>query len=214
MGSLSITDARRIFGARLLGPDHVAKLVGGIAPAPEALDLSAAEAEALAHAGCGLVYRAAETVDGRPITLARLHECTSADRSRGFRGEEPWFLDLPSALEETPEAGWAIFFREPWAETRNRTVDAGDAAMHLRAGTTPWRRRRSVEIALDCFMALAAGDRLLEHAWDWSATPSTDGGFLNLGGFGSAGMEVVAYSRPVKHDALGICPTLVPSARA
>ena len=181
---------------------------------PESLPIDPESATRLAQEGHGLAWRAAATVDGRPITLARLHEATAADRSGGFKGEEPWFVDLPFASDETPEAGWAIFSLAPWRETLNRTFDAGDAAMLARAGTDPWRRRRSVEIAFDCFAAVAGGERLLERAWDWSGSPSTDGGLLTLGGFGATGLEVIAYSRAVKHDALGICPTLVLGTRA
>ncbi|MBU6281853.1 hypothetical protein KGQ64_06385 [bacterium] len=209
MASLSLADARRIFGARLLGPEGMGRVVGDLPSPPESLSIDADLATRLAREGCALVWRATATADGRPITLARLHEATAADRSRGFKGEEPWFVDLPFAAEETPETGWAVFARAPWPETLNRTFGAGDAALRTRAGSFAWRRRRAVEIAYDCFAAAAAGERVLERAWDWSGTASTDGGLLTLGGFGDAGLEVIAYSRAVKHDALGICPTLL-----
>ncbi|MFM8410510.1 MAG: hypothetical protein ACKOCT_09560 [Alphaproteobacteria bacterium] len=214
MGSLSLDDARRIFGARLLGPDRVAAVLGDVPPAPTSLPIDAELATRLAREGCGLAWRTAATADGRPVTLARLHEATSADRARGFKGDEPWFVDLPFASTETPETGWAIFAAEPWGETLNRTFAAGEDALRARAGSTPWRRRRAVEIAYDCFVAAAAGGRMLERAWDWSDSRSTDGGLLTLGGFGPTGMDVIAYSRAVKHDALGICPTLVFPATA
>jgi len=208
MASLSLADARRLFGARLLGPERMARTLGTLPAPPESLSIDAALATRLAEEGCSLVWRASATADGRPVTLARLHEATAADRSRGFKGEEPWFVDLPFASQETPETGWAVFARAPWPETLNRTFGPGDEALRARAGSLGWRRRRAVEIAFDCFAALDGGDRLLERAWDWSGTASTDGGLLTLGGFGPQGLEVIAYSRAVKHDALGICPTL------
>ena len=58
-------------------------------------------------------------------------------------------------------------------------------------------------------VAAVRRSRLLEAAWDWSSTPSADGGLLNVGGFTEAGLDVLAYSKAVKHGALGICPTLV-----
>ena len=143
-----------------------------------------------------------------------LFRSTAADRSRGFKGDEPWFVDLPFASTETPETGWAVFSVAPWAETLNRTYLAGDEALRARAGALPWRRRRAVEIAYDSFVAATAGERLLERTWDWSGSASTDGGLLTLGGFVTSGIDVIAYSRAVKHDALGICPTLVLAGRA
>ncbi len=208
MASLSLAEARQVFGARLLGPDRLARVLGDLPAPPDSVAIEPEFATRLAREGCGLVWRAATTADGRPVTLARLHEATAGDRSRGFKGDEPWFVDLPFATEETPETGWAVFALAPWPETLNRTFGAGDAALRQRAGAHLWRRRRAVEIAFDCLAAAATGERLLEHAWDWSGTPSTDGGLLTLGGFGASGLEVIAYSRAVKHDALGICPTL------
>lgn len=209
MGSLSLADARRIFGARFLGPERVAGVLGTLPDAPESVPIGEEEATRLAREGFALVWRTATTGDGRPVTLSLLHERTAADRSRGFKGEEPWFVDLPFASTETPDTGWALFSVTPWAETLNRTYLAGEESLRARAGAMPWRRRRAVEIAYDCFVAATTGERLLERTWDWSGTPSTDGGLLTLGGFGTSGIDVIAYSRAVKHDALGICPTRV-----
>lgn len=213
MGQLGIDGARRIFGGSMIGPEQVAQLLGEPCDAAGPLALDASTAEQAAASGCACIWRPARTASGKPVTMALLHERTAAARGRGFRGDEPWWLEQPSALEETPEAGWAIFHRVPIGSTLNRTFDAGSAELERFAGGRPWRRRRAVEIALDTLVAALAGQRLLESTWDWSASPSTDGGLLNLGGFGPEGLEVLAYSRAVKHGALGICPTLVLAGR-
>ncbi len=54
---------------------------------------------------------------------------------------------------------------------------------------------------------------LLADRWDWSSTSSNDGGLVNVGAFGEKGLDVLSYSKAVKHGALGICPTLVVPAR-
>jgi hypothetical protein len=46
--------------------------------------------------------------------------------------------------------------------------------------------------------------------WDWSSSRTIDGGFLNLGRFNDAGMQVFSYSRAVRHGQLGVCPTRDP----
>ena len=54
----------------------------------------------------------------------------------------------------------------------------------------------------------AHGTRLLARAWDWSNTPTQDGGFATVGEFGTDGLKVVGYSRAVRFGTLGICPQL------
>lgn len=213
MELLGLDDARRIFGASLLGPERVAEILGEPCDASPTLAIDAPTAERAAAAGYACIWRPATTASGAPVTMALLHQRTSAARGRGFRGDDPWWLEQPTALEETPERGWAIFHRAPIASTLNRTFDVGSAELERFAEGRAWRRRRAVEIALDTLVAAGAGLRLLETTWDWSASPSTDGGLLNLGGFGPDGLEVLAYSRAVKHGALGICPTLVLAGR-
>jgi len=208
MGSLSPSDGRQIFGDFLVDAADLGALLGTPPPAAGAIPFSRAEAEAARDAGCGLVYRPASDAAGRSITLAMLFEATSGDRSRGFRGDEPWFLGEPFAAQETVEPGWALFHREPLRESLNRVYDAADAALAARGDG--WRRRRAVEAAFDCLaLAAARGTHLLERAWDWTSTSGIDGSLANVGGFGAAGLEVLSYSRVVKHGALGMCPTLV-----
>jgi hypothetical protein len=52
----------------------------------------------------------------------------------------------------------------------------------------------------------AHGTRLLEHAWDWSSTPTQDGGFMTAGEFAPDGLKIVGYSRAVRFGTLGVCP--------
>lgn len=211
MSLLSLDDARRLFGSSLLGPESLTSFVGGTIPTRE-LRIDTALAEQAQREGCLLLYRPAELPDGTPITLASLFErvATLASPGSGFRSEDPWFLRDPIARSESVEAGWALVSREPWPETCNQTYDAGDRAIAHRAAGRPWRRRRGVEAAFDTLaFRHVRGVRLLAESYDWTATPSADGGFLNVGGFDEGGLDVLAYSAPVKHGRLGSCPTLI-----
>jgi len=211
MSHLSLSDARKLFGDRMIEPAAVAVLTGSSAGVEGvAIGIGAAEAEAARDAGCFLVHRPARAADGRGVTLALLRERARAAGLTAFRGDDPWFAEQPFAAAEAVEPGWALFYAEPWHETLNRTYDAADAALSARTGDGGWRRRSAVEIAFDCLaVAAARGVRLLERAWDWSSTATEDGGFVNVGGFSAAGLDVLSYSRAVKHGALGVCPTLV-----
>lgn len=215
MSTLSLPEARRIFGDDLIEPGMLGRLLGEPPPgnpAATSIPFTVAAAEAAHAAGCVLLYRPDRAADGRELTLSLLAErCAGqGDTSLRFRGDEPWFQAQPFATGERPQAGWALVFREPWRETLNQTYERGAAALRARGGATGWRRRRAVEIAFDCLaMASLRRVRLLERAWDWSSTAAADDGLVNVGGFGAGGLEVLCYSRAVKHGALGICPTLV-----
>ncbi len=215
MSSLSSKEAHRLLGEDLIDPAPLAAALGLALPVSASSDpipIPAAQATAAREAGCLLVLRPDRFADGRPVTLAALLERCAArsDALLRFRGEDPWFAEEAFATTETPEPGWALVYRAPWRETLNRTYQDAEHALERRRGREPWRRRRAVEIALDCLaFAAARGERLLGSHWDWSSSACGDGALVNVGGFTSGGLEVLAYSRPVKHGALGICPTIV-----
>lgn len=216
MSTLNRDAAQRLFGDDLLDHGALRALLGDGVPDVPPIPFDTKTAEAARETGCLLVYRTAALPDGRPLTLAHLaaHVADRGDGMVAFAGEDPWFVDDEVVNGETPEEGWALVAKAPWPETVGRTFAVGEAALARRAAAEPWRRRRAVEIALDTLTyAAARGVRLLADRWDWSATRTRDGGLVNVGGFTEAGLEVLSYSRAVKHGALGICPTLVGHAR-
>lgn len=216
MSNLSHDDARRLFGADLIDSEALRALLGGDVAGVPAIPFARDVAITARESGCLLVYRPATLLDGTPITLAALATLTRgrSDGRAGFAGDEPWFVDDATVNADAVEAGWALVAKEPWRETVNQNYGRGQDALRSRAGALPWRRRRAPEIAFDVLAyAAARGTRLLEDRWDWSSTQSHDGGLVNVGRFGDAGLDVLSYSKAVKHGALGICPTLVGTAR-
>ena len=217
---LSLQEARELFGTDFFGPDVVARALGeaprevtGERAAPP---FSRADAGAAREAGGFLIHRPATLASGAALTLAVLHQRFNGSSAAGamrFRSDDPWFFGQAFAESETPEAGWALAIKEPWQATLNQTYDRASEALASFPGGTGamrWRRRRAVEIVLDCLVVAAVrGERLLAGAWDWSSSSAADGGLINVGGFGEGGLEVLSYSKAVKHGALGICPTLV-----
>ena len=112
------------------------------------------------------------------------------------------------------EAGWALVAKEPWRETLNQSYGRGqDAAAAPRGRAAVAPPPRSGDRVRRARLRAARGTRLLEDRWDWSSTQSHDGGLVNVGRFGDTGLDVLSYSKAVKHGALGICPTLVGTAR-
>jgi len=212
MTNLSHDDAARLFGTDLIGASALRGLLGADVAAAPPIPFTRDVAETAHRDGCLLIYRVAALADGRPLNLATLAQLTSG-RSDGlvaFAAEDAWYLQDATVNAAVPEAGWALVAKEPWRETCNQVYVRGEEALRRRAGDQPWRRRRAPEIVLDTLAyAAARGTHLLADTWDWSSTSSHDGGLLNIGSFKESGLDVLAYSKAVKHGALGICPTLV-----
>lgn len=215
MTTLSLDEARSLFGDDLLDADAIGALLGAHAESNPEIPFSREMAATAKAAGCMLVLRPQSLPGIGPVTLAGLAElCAKRDGFAAFASEDPWFADDSVVNAITAEPGWALVAKEPWCETLNVVYDRADEALRRRAANEPWRRRRAAEIAFDTLAyAAARGTHLLADRWDWSSTPSHDGALVNVGAFGAKGLDVLSYSKAVKHGALGICPTLVAAAR-
>lgn len=219
-----VADARTIFGDAFLGPEDVARALG-ITPAaftaerPALLTEVPFDREAL-HAARArdelLVFRA--STDGTaPLTLLRLLErFPDAVEAKLFKGvgyllKDEWTLDQePFAATATCPLEWRLVHRAPIACTRNLPYERQDEALAGYARAIGLggrlRRRSAVAIVYDTILfQRARGLRLLERDWDWSDTPTLDGGYVTAGGFGPAGLHVLGYSRAVRFGTLGVC---------
>ena len=111
-----------------------------------------------------------------------------------------------------PGAGgywWRLVHREPIPVTRNLSYELQDAALARYAesvGLGPVRRRSGIAMVYDTLLfERTHGLRLLERTWDWSDTPTSDGGFVTAGEFSAEGLHVLGYSRAVRFGTLGVC---------
>src|SRR5262249_47874691 len=112
----------------------------------------------------------------------------------------------PFAKTDTCAAGWWLVHRAPLRSTCNLTYRAQDAALGALASAPP-TRRSAVEIAYDVLLwARVHDERLLATTWDWSRTETADQALVALGEHGPEGLHVIAYSRAVRFDPLGVCP--------
>jgi hypothetical protein len=223
-----LADARRILSGAVLGPDELAKALGGdplAALTPEErttvarLPFSTADLERARTDGELLVLRVPRTAGG-PLTMLGLAACLGGGldpkvhKGTGYTLRPEWTIDdQPFATTETCAAGWWLVQRAPLPATLNRNYNAQDAVLlrnprNPRNGTSDRPVRRSApEIAFDtlCWQHVH-GERLLAGAWDWSRSVSTDQGHAALGEFGADGLGVIAYSRAVRFGTLGVCP--------
>jgi hypothetical protein len=222
--SLSLDEARSLLGKDVLGPLEVAAAFGplsateGDVPVP----YKRPELEAAKQAGEMLVLRIARAGD-KPITIVDLIKRFPQAfdekllRQAGYQLKNDWGIELePLAQEQTCTAGWALVRKDILDDTRNLAYDEqGSRLAHyaasLRVPPESVRRRTAIEAAYDTALAFAArGERLLENTWDWTSSETVDGGYLNVGGFGPRGMQVLSFSAAVRHGGLGICPTRDP----
>jgi hypothetical protein len=112
----------------------------------------------------------------------------------------------PLAATDTCTFGWALVRKEILDETRNLAYDEQDEVVTRHRVDV--RRRTAVEAVYDTLLHFGARHaRLLETTWDWTKSRTVDGGYLNVGGFGSTGLQILSFSRAVRHAALGVCPT-------
>jgi hypothetical protein len=218
---LSLDEARSILGDDVLGPEEVSHAFGGAPPALEipipftrAALINARQRDAM------LVLRTAGDDQGRALTIVHLLErCPQAFdakllRKAGYQLKDEWGIALePRAASDICDSGWALVRKEVLADTCNLAYDEQEAAVRRFADAlgAPARRRTAVEVVYDtllCFLARKV--RLLEHSWDWSNSVTLDGGYLNIGGFSPTGMQILSFSRAIRHGRLGVCPTYQP----
>lgn len=218
--STPIAEARTIFGSFMLGPDDVARALAlepsTLAGASADVPFSRQELERARARGDVLVFRVA--VDGNgPLTLVRLIERfpealqSGLHKGVGYQLKDEWtVLQEPFAVTSTCAPGWRLVHGSPVAATCNLTYEQQDAALtryNADQNGAPFSRRSAVEAVYDTILLNRAhGTRLLEKAWDWSSTPTQDGGFVTVGQFEQDGLRIVGYSRAVRFGTLGICP--------
>lgn len=222
--AVTIAEARSIFGQYMLAPEDVARVLAAssrdLAVPAEHLESVPYDREALEAGrkrGDVLVYRVA--ADGTsPLTilslLDRFPETVQPQllKGVGYQLKDEWTVTgEPFAGTTTCRTGWRLVHGAPVPSTCNCTYDQQTAALARYAESLGLAerltRRSAVEIVYDTIMlGRAHGARLLERAWDWSDTPTQDGGFATVGEFGADGLKMVGYSRAVRFGNLGVCP--------
>lgn len=201
----------------MLGPDDVGRVLD-LASSPAAANVPFPRADLeRAHArGDVLVFRT--DADGSaPLTLARLIERfpetlqPGLRKGVGYQLKDEWtVLQEPLTGSATCRPGWALVHGQPVAETCNLNYEQQDGAL-ARYGSdqngATFSRRSAVEAAYDTILLNRAhATRLLIKAFDWSDTPTQDGGFVTVGQFEEDGLRIVGYSRAVRFGTLGVCP--------
>ncbi|MFI5398108.1 MAG: hypothetical protein ACHQ9S_21435 [Candidatus Binatia bacterium] len=223
MPAISVNQARAVLGDDVLGPEEVVNVFGPVS-APELRAELPFTSDALATArkgGMMLVLRLAQAEDREPLTIVKMLQRfpqafdAKLAREMGYQLRDEWGIALePLAAKETCTAGWALVRKAVLEDSCNLSYDEQDAAIRRYAaivGDAALRRRTAVEAVYDTLLYFEARKtRLLERSWDWSSSATLDGGYLNVGGFAAAGMQVLSFSRAVRHGQLGVCPTCQP----
>ena len=220
----ALAEARPLFGQDLLGPEELRRvlgadphaLVGGDARLLSEVPYDAATLRAAHGRGELLVLRV--PTDGHaPLTTLRLRARfpnaiqEKLMRGVGYQLKDEWTLERERfAASATCSLGWRLAFKAPIPATCNLSYGLQDEALGDYAASAGLggvlRRRSAIEILYDTILyERATGVRLLEREWDWSDTPTADGGFITAGAFAPDGLSVLGYSRAVRFGTLGIC---------
>lgn len=217
----TLMQARTILGNNVIGLDELRAALGAVegvdAQRGDTVPFSSADLERAREDDEILVLRAPH-VGGEALTLlwliSRFPESFDQGplRKMGYQLRDEWGIELePLAATDTCRGQWALVRKDLIPETRNLSYDEHDAILDeygaRRGAAGKFRRRTAIEMAFDVIVYhRARGERLLRASWDWSSSRTMDGGFLNIGRFNDAGMQVFSYSRAVRHGQLGICP--------
>lgn len=223
MPALNLSDARALLGGDVLGPEEVDTAFGKRSPADltPAIPFTRDHLAAARSHGVMLVLRTVRDGGGAPLTILHMLQQFPQEfdpklvRQMGYQLRDEWGIALePLAAADTCTVGWALVWKDVLQESCNLAYDEQDAAIANYAGvlgSSDLRRRTAVEAVYDTLLYHAARKaRLLQRSWDWSSSATLDGGYLNVGGFGAEGMEILSFSRAVRHGQLGVCPTWQP----
>mgnify|MGYP007059385535 FL=1 len=222
--SLTHEQARSLLGDDCIGPADVEAALGSEPDSAPPVPYSEAELQAAKKEGDLLIFRTA-TAGGARLTIAALTErfpqCFESGllKGAGYALKNEWGILLePIADLDTCTTGWALVSTDVLPPTLNLSFDEQEEMLgkHLAEsglGDVGVRRRTVVEAVYDTVIVFAARKRrLLEKTWDWTSSRTEDGGWLQVGGFGTKGMQIVSYSRGTRHGALGTCLTRQPAA--
>jgi hypothetical protein len=220
--AVSLAEARTVLGDDLVGPDEIGPVFGAVPPPPP-IPFARDALAAAQRANEMLILRVATVNAGTALTILHMIERLPRAfdkkllRQVGYQLKDDWGITLePLAATDTCAPGWALVRKEILDDTRNLLYDDQEAVLRryaerLGVPSATVRRRRAVETVYDTVLySEARGVRLLEKAWDWSSSRSIDGGYLNAGGFTANGIQILSFSRAVRHGGLGVCPTRQP----
>ena len=222
MPSLRVDEARAILGDDVLGPEEVSQVFGAPLQAelPREVPFSRDTLAAARQCGVMLVLRTAQPADSSALTILQILDRhpqafdAKLLRTAGYLLKDEWGIALePLAATETCTSGWALVRKEVMEDSCNLPYDEQEAAVQGFAALlgVPVRRRTVVEIVYDTVLYFRARNvRLLERSWDWSSSVTLDRAYLNVGGFSSSGMQILGFSRGIRHGRLGVCPTSQP----
>jgi len=216
----TVEEARAILGDDVLGPQEISAAFGSTPKTVVPIEFTTDDLRAARDGGEMLVLRAAHLTDNTALTVMQmLHRFPDFFDKRllrqvGYQLKNDWGIELePLAATETCAVEWALVRQQILEDSRNLGYDEQTAllgryaeALHVPANRV--RRRTAVEAVYDTILYRSArGARLLENTWDWTSSRTVDAGYLNVGGFGSQGMQILSYSTAVRHGGLGVCPT-------
>jgi len=223
MQTNTIEQARAVLGRDVLGPEEIGSVFGtaAITQPLAQIPFSPADLAVASERGMFLVLRTAASADETALTILDLLRRFPGDfdpkllRQVGYQLRDEWGIALePLAATETCTAGWALVCKDVLPETLNASYDEQERPIKQfgeMTGHGAFRRRTAVEAVYDTLLYAHTRElRLLERSWDWSSSATVDGGYLNVGGFAASGLQVLSFSRAVRHGQLGVCPTWQP----
>ena len=226
--AIDFLEAKEIMGKDFLGPEAV-ETTFGIKLSDEELEqvenipFTPEELEQAKELGMMLVLRIPHDKDKKPLTLNRIREILAGEdklgdpqkkKSKLFYRQpgDGWYKDETFATDSVMDFGWGLSKKEVLEESLSKNWDEQEEILKKWAEENnidlkTIRRRTPIEATYDTMLYYGANkETLLEGTYDWTSVQSSGGGFVDVGGFDSDGLDVSCDSRGNRDSGLGVCP--------
>jgi len=227
--SIEFEEAREIFGKDFLGPE-AAEATFGVELSQDEIEqieeipFSREELEQAKQLGMMLVLRVpriGKDKNAKSFSINSVREAFKDDDKLGdpkkkksnIFYDQDWYDNESFAAQDTPSLGWGLVMKEVLQESRSKNWDEQEEVLKAWAkenniDPSKVRRRKPVEIIYDTLLYYGTNkESLLENSYDWTGVQSSDGHFVFVGVFASAGLLVLSDTRDRTVSILGVCPS-------
>ena len=226
--AIDFREVQEILGKDFIGPEAIETTLG-IKLSPEELEqvenipFTREELEQAKELGMLLVLRVPHDKDKQPLTLNRMREILAGEDKLGdpkkkkskliySQPGEGWYNNEAFATGSVTGFGWGLAKKEVLQESLSKNWDEQEEILKKWAGKNnidpqAIRRRTPIEVAYDTMLYYGANkETLLEGTYDWTSVQSSDGSFVSVGSFVSAGLGVGRAARGGRRSDFWVCP--------
>jgi len=199
--------ARAIMGKNFLGVEEVAEYFGIILTQDELAKVAEIPFSEKTLEECKdthiLFLGVHHNKEGKPLTITSLREMFPAtSQPRFYSYEDAWYNKEKFATKETTELKWYLVRKVITEESRSENFQEQEKLLKEQE----YREKTVVYVYGMLLMFRATGERLFENDYVWCTDLDSDGYRVDVGYFGSYGLDVSYYWDDNYYHYLGLAP--------